>query len=660
MQVFRDLEALPNLEGTIVTVGSFDGVHTGHQKIINRIKQLSVEHGTKNVVLTFHPHPRSIVYPKDASLKLLSSLQEKIDLFEGFGIDYLVIVPFTIEFSQLPPTEYIEKLLVNNFKPSHIVIGYDHRFGLNREGDISLLKIKAPHYGFNVIEIEKQEIEAITISSTKIRKALLEGDLVQANTLLNYPYCISGEVVEGRKVGTDIGYPTANIQVESDKKLIPKDGIYTCYIDVEKQRYKGMMYIGDIPTIKGKNPKTVEVNIFDFDQDIYGKRISVQLLKFLREDEKFNNLDALKAQLAQDKLATLSFFDSNINFSQSKNLDATIAILNYNATDYLETFLPSVSHSSQSEFETLVIDNYSDDDPEEMLEEWFPEIKYLRLDKNYGFAEGYNRGLVNVTSKYIVFLNSDVKVTEGWLDPLIAYLDAHDECAAVMPKILSLEDPDSFEYAGAAGGYIDNFAYPYCRGRIFDEIEKDKGQYDNEASVFWVSGAACVIRTDVFKELGGFDGDYFAHQEEIDLCWRMHRAGYKLAVLPESKVYHLGGGTLNYGSTFKIYLNFRNSLANIFKNESFMNLLWKIPIRLSLDGIAGLKFLFSGQLKSFWAVLRAHFAFYLRLPSLIRKRRMYSKNIDRVRFASINKDGIYEGSIVVKHFLGGRRTFSEL
>ena len=657
MQVFRDLEALPNLEGTIVTVGSFDGVHIGHKKIINRIKQLSQKYATKNVVITFHPHPRSIVYPKDKTLRLLSSLQEKIELFRGFGIDYLVIVPFTIEFSQLSPTEYIEKLLVNKFKPSHIVIGYDHRFGINREGDISLLKIKSADYGYEVVEIEKQEIDAITISSTKIRNALIAGDLRQANTLLSYPYCISGKVVEGRKVGTDIGYPTANIQVESDKKLIPKDGIYTCYVVIKDHRYKGMMYIGDIPTIKGKNPKTIEVNIFDFDQNIYGERISVQLLKFLREDKKFDGLEGLKTQLAQDKLDTISFFESEI---KPVNLDATIAILNYNAKDYLETFLPSVSHSSQSEFDILVIDNASDDDPREMLEEWFPEIAYLRLDKNYGFAEGYNKGLVNIKSKYVVLLNSDVKVTEGWLDPLITYLEEHNEYGAVMPKILSLEDPSSFEYAGAAGGFMDELGYPYCRGRIFNEIEKDNGQYDNATSIFWVSGAACVIRTEVFKQLGGFDADYFAHQEEIDLCWRMHRAGYKLAVLPESKVYHLGGGTLNYGSSFKVYLNFRNSLANIFKNESILNLLWKIPTRLVLDGIAGLKFLMSGQINSFLAVIKAHFAFYLALPSLFVKRRKYSKNIEKVRIGQCNKDGLYHGSIVFKHFFGGLSSFSDL
>lgn len=634
MRVYRDLNEWPDLTKSVVTIGSFDGVHTGHQKILNRVTSLAQANETTSVVITFHPHPRSIVYPNDKSLRLLSSLQEKIDLLEKYDVDVMVIVPFTIEFSQISPQEYIEKLLIDKFQPSYIVIGYDHRFGLNRAGDINMLKDKAEQYDYKVEEILKQEIDEITISSTKIRTALQAGDLDVANTLLNHAYSVSGLVVKGRQVGTEIGFPTANLDIEEPKKLIPKNGIYACEVVIDKVVHRGMLYIGDIPTIGRAHPTTIEVNIFDFDKDIYGQRISIRLLKHLRDDRKFESFDALKLQLARDREASLSYFSGTI---QTRHLDTTIAILNYNSNDYLETFLPSVSLSSDADFETLVIDNNSDESPEELLSEWFPEVKLVGLSSNHGFAEGYNRGLVDVSTKYTVFLNSDVEVTEYWLDPLVAYLESHPSCAAVMPKILSYEDKQRFEYAGAAGGYIDYLGYPFCRGRLFDTIEKDEGQYNDEVPVFWVSGAAFVMRTEVFKALGGFDRDFFAHQEEIDLCWRVQRAGYNLAVIPSSKVYHVGGGTLAYGSPHKVFLNFRNSLSTIFKNEKASRLIWVIPIRLVLDGVAGIKFGLQGEFKNLLAVIKAHFAFYGRLPSLISKRRAVTTLIDKLIDTGIDK-----------------------
>ncbi|MBT8232256.1 MAG: bifunctional riboflavin kinase/FAD synthetase [Bacteroidia bacterium] len=657
MRVFRDLSELENIENAVITIGSFDGVHIGHQKIISRLKQLSNETNSENFLITFDPHPRSVIYPKDKTLRLLSSRKEKIALFEKYGLDNVVIIPFTIEFSQISAQEYIDKFLVKYFKPKYIVIGYDHKFGINRSGDLQLLNSVKNKYGFEVIEIPKQEIDEITISSTKIRNAIINGNLSGANTLLNHPYSLSGKVIYGRKLGTEIGFPTANLKPEEPKKLIPKDGIYACKIEINGDVYKGMLYIGDIPTIGTDNPKSIEVNIFDFDQDIYGERISVKILRFLREDQKFEGLNDLKKQLKKDRESAIDFFRT---YEDLVNANTSIVILNYNTKHYLETFLPSVSFSSQKPFDTIVIDNASSDESVKFVNDWFPEVKTIELNQNHGFAKGYNLGLNEINSKYLVLLNSDVEVTPNWLDPLIDYLDTNDDCAAVMPKIRSLENKDAFEYAGAAGGFIDIFGYPFCRGRIFDTVENDTGQYDNPKEIFWASGAALVIKKDVFNKLGGFDDDYFAHHEEIDLCWRIHNAGYKIMVLPESTVYHVGGGTLNYGNSRKIYLNFRNSLYTLFKNESILNLIFKVPCRLALDGIAAIKFLFSGEVKSTLAVLKAHFSFYGQFLSLLKKRKKLKSQIKNTSIGSPNKNGMVRLSIIWNYYIKRKKKYSDI
>ncbi len=657
MRVFRDMDSLPQLSGSVVTVGSFDGLHSGHQKLIKKIKQLSQSTEGPSVVITFDPHPRSIVYPKDKSLKILTSLQEKIDLLRNTDIDILVIVPFTVEFSQLAPSEYIEKLLIEKFRPRHLVIGYDHKFGLNRAGNIDLLRSKAQQYNYEVTEISKYEADQLAISSTRIRKAILGGDLETANTLLNRPYELSGHVVRGKKLGTKLGFPTANLKVEDSKKLIPKDGIYACYVVVNGEQYQGMLYIGNIPTLDSTQPTTIEVNIFDFDEDIYDQRISIQLLSYLRDDKKFESLDALKAQLKADKEDSLNFFSGG---TALRNLETAVVILNYNTSQFLETYLPSVGFSSEQIFKTVVIDNASTDDSLEVLEEWFPEVQVVSLDKNYGFAGGYNKGLNGIDEKYFVLLNSDVEVTEGWLDPLITYLEEYPECAAVMPKILSYEQRQAFEYAGAAGGHIDYLGYPFCRGRIFDTVEEDAGHYDDIQKIFWASGAAFVCRAEVFRTLGGFDEDFFAHHEEIDLCWRMQRAGYYLAVIPHSVVYHLGGGTMDYGNSRKVFLNFRNSLATLFKNENSFNLFFKLPLRLVLDGIAGIKFLLSGEVASTWAVIKAHFSFYGNIISLIAKRRKVKELVRKHKIISSEKPLIHKHSIIVQYYLSGKKTYDQL
>lgn len=657
MRVYRGLEELPVIESSVITIGSFDGVHNGHKKILSRIKDLSAELGVENFVITFHPHPRSVIYPKDNSLELLNSLQEKIDLFEKNGIDNLVIVPFTVEFSQIPALEYIEKFLVNKFHPKYIVIGYDHRFGLNRSGDINMLKQVKASYGFDIIEIEAQEIDEITISSTKIRKAIKAGDLSLANSLLGRPYSIAGRVIRGRKLGTEIGFPTANLAVEDKHKLIPMDGIYACLVNVAGKSYEAMLYIGDIPTIGTDNKKSIEVNIFDFNDDIYGERISLDVLQFLRHEMKFDGIESLKQQLHRDRESAISFFE---NYFDTPFVRASIAILNFNTKHLLEDFLPSISYSGENDYEIVLIDNASTDKSVSYVSQWFPEIKIIQFSQNYGYAEAYNKAIRQLTSEYVVLLNSDVQVEENWLDPVITFLDDHPDYAAAMPKVLSFEDKTSFEYAGASGGYIDFLGYPFCRGRILNHIEQDEGQYNDQESIFWASGAALVVRRQLFIDIGGFDKNYFAHHEEIDLCWRLHNAGYKIAVVPESVVYHLGGGTLDYANSRKVFLNFRNSLYSIVKNDKAFHLLWKIPTRLLLDGAAALMFLFKGEFQSILSVLKAHFHFYGHLLALTRQRALIRKNIAAVSIAPPNKDGWYRQSIVFKYYVLGKKTFSSL
>lgn len=330
-----------------------------------------------------------------------------------------------------------------------------------------------------------------------------------------------------------------------------------------------------------------------------------------------------------------------------------IVILNWNGRAHLERFLPSVvAHSNGASI--VVADNGSSDDSVPFVRERYPQVELLLLDRNYGFAEGYNRALSQIEADCYVLLNSDVEVEEGWLDPLVARLEA-DECiAALAPKILAYERRCDFEYAGAAGGFLDCFGYPFCRGRILDTIEKDHGQYDTAREVFWASGACMVVRADLFHKLGGFDGDFFAHMEEIDLCWRMQLAGYRVMVEPRSRVFHLGGGTLPNNSARKLYLNYRNNLSMLFKNLSRQSLLPVLFTRMVLDGLSALVFLLQRRPDFFKVVFRAHMDFYHALGKLRIKRRLIQQN--RVASASSN---IYKGSIILRHALG-KRTFDHL
>ena len=660
MNIYKNINDLPAFKNPVITIGSFDGVHAGHQKILSRVKTLADEINGESVVITFFPHPRKIVDPREQGLSVLNTLDEKIGHISSLGIGNIVIVPFTFEFSRLSPREYIEKFILGCFHPKYVVIGYDHKFGLNRAGDIHLFKDYESAGHFHVVEIPKQEVDEVTVSSTKIRSAILSGKIEDASLLLNHPYILTGKVIHGDKLGTKLGYPTANLYISEKEKLIPMEGVYAVKTEIEDEEFDGMMYIGKKPTVSDQAGINIEINIFDFNQNIYDKTIKINIIKYLRNDLKFDSLDQLKEQLAIDEKNAIIALDSLKTFDK-KHPIVTIAILNYNGSELLESYLPMIEFSSEKyEFDILVIDNKSEDLSVDFVKEWYPEIRVAELSKNYEFADGYNKGLKDVHTDYVVIINSDVLVTENWLDPIIEALEADKELGIVQPMILSMEDKTKFEYAGAAGGYIDVFGFPFCRGRIFNHVEFNENQYEDNAEIFWASGAALVCRTKVFKSLGGFDGSFFAHQEEIDLCWRFRQAGYNIKCISTSKVYHLGGGTLDYNNPKKDFLNFRNNLYLLTKNEHLINLLWLIPAKLILDGIAGLKFLLDGKFRSTIAIIKAHMSYYKHLPLVFERRNLEQNLIFRNKINKPDLNGIFFGSIVWKYYIERIKKFTDL
>ena len=667
MNVYNSLSDLPDFKNAIITIGSYDGVHRGHQKILEKIKQLAKDNDGESVVITFHPHPRQIIYPNDKTLRLLNTIDEKVALFERYGVDHVVVVPFTVEFSQISADEYIEKFLLEKFNPKYIVIGYDHRFGLNRQGDINYLKWYAKKSNFNVIEISRQDIENIAISSTKVRTALEEGKIRKATELLNHYYHISGIVVKGKGIGNQLGYPTANIEIRNKYKLIPPQGIYAVRIHLQEQVHNGMLYIGNRPTIKDHNQRSIEVNIFDFNKSIYGDKIKIEFVEKVREDMTFDGLEPLKIQLAKDEVAIRKILEEEkFFFDLTEKSDETfpsvsVVILNYNGKDYLKEFLPNVQQSNYPNLKIYVADNGSTDGSIGLLLQKFSDVKIINLKENYGFAEGYNQALQHVESDYYILLNSDVEITPDWITPIVELMEKDKTIGAAQPKILSWHHKDTFEYAGGAGGWLDHWGYPFCRGRIFDVVEKDTGQYDSNAEIFWASGAAFFVRSKLYHDLGGFDGDYFAHAEEIDLCWRIKRAGFKIMAVPQSKVYHVGGGTLDYLNPRKTYLNFRNTLFTILKNEPRSKLLWLIPLRLILDGIAGGLFLVQGKTKHIKSILQAHGAFYKSYRSMKRKKIMYNERIEKISISNTpNTAGIYPRSMVWQFYIKRIKYFRQL
>ncbi|MEN0003280.1 MAG: bifunctional riboflavin kinase/FAD synthetase [Bacteroidota bacterium] len=665
MKVFHDLHNLPNFKNAVLTIGSFDGVHCGHQKIIEKVSQLARRIDGESVLITFHPHPRLVVYPKDNSLQLITTIDEKVKLLERYGLDNVVIVPFTIEFSQQSADEYIQKFLVEKFQPKYLVIGYDHRFGLNRQGDVDYLKWYGKEAGYEVLVIEKQEVEDIAVSSTKIREALDGGKMQAAMQLLGHPFSLTGTVVHGQKIGATIGFPTANLSISAPNKLIPPNGIYAVHAWHQDERYGGMLYMGDRPTLPEYGNRTIEVNLFDFDKPIYGDKLRLELIAHIRADAKYDTLDALSAQLQKDKQSALQLLAKLGQETSKKKTNilpsVAIVILNYNGLSHLKRFLNKALKTSYPNLKVVVADNASTDESVAFLQEKHPQLPLITLSKNYGFANGYNQALLQVDADYYVLLNSDVEVLPDWLDPIIELMERDGSVGACQPKIKDFNRPEYFEYAGAAGGMLDYLGYPFCRGRIFALTEKDSGQYDGTSEIFWASGAALIIRAKLFHGIGGFDKDYFAHSEEIDLCWRLKRAGYKVMVRPRSTVYHVGGGTLNYNTPFKTYLNFRNSLYTILKNEPFGKLLWLIPARLLLDGLAGFLFLTQGKWTHIQSILKAHGAFYSNAGKMYRKRRYYRDLIDKVSISKrANRTGQYKGSIVWKYYGRGIRQYNKL
>jgi riboflavin kinase/FMN adenylyltransferase len=304
MKIYHHIDEFKAVNNAVVTIGTFDGVHLGHRKIIARIKELADEIGGETVILTFFPHPRMILHPEDESIKLINTINEKADLLEKLGVDHLIITPFSRDFSNQTAEGYIRDVLVNKIGTKKIVIGYDHRFGKDRQGGLDDLLKLGPVYGFDVVEIPEQDINDVAVSSTRIRNALLEGKIELANEFLGYPFYITGKVVRGDQIGRQIGYPTANIVIEERYKLIPSDGIFAAKINIQGKLYKGMAYIGSRPTINGVS-RNIEINIFDFNHEIYNEQVTLHFYNYVRGDVKFNGLDELKLQLAQDKIDVL-------------------------------------------------------------------------------------------------------------------------------------------------------------------------------------------------------------------------------------------------------------------------------------------------------------------------------------------------------------------
>ena len=330
-----------------------------------------------------------------------------------------------------------------------------------------------------------------------------------------------------------------------------------------------------------------------------------------------------------------------------------VIILNWNGEAMMRRFLPAlVRHTADAEI--IVADNGSTDNSLPMLKKDFPSVKTLAFAENYGFAGGYNRAIEAVEAEYVVLLNSDVEVTEGWLPPLVEYMDSHGDVAACQPKLLSWHNRDSFEYAGAAGGYIDRYGYPFCRGRVFDTVEKDCGQYDTVADIHWATGACMMVRRETYLDCGGLDDLFFAHNEEIDLCWRMRLKGYAIRCIPASVVYHVGGGTLPQGNPRKTFLNFRNNLTMIYKNidrESFANV---FCVRFLLDAVAMLQFLLKGRAKEAWAVAKARCEFG-------RRKKIYAPIRSEIQqSATAGKPMLAPFSIVWQYHVRRKHTFAEL
>jgi GT2 family glycosyltransferase len=327
-----------------------------------------------------------------------------------------------------------------------------------------------------------------------------------------------------------------------------------------------------------------------------------------------------------------------------------VVILNYNGKKFLSKFLPIVIERTGNDADIWVADNNSLDGSVEVMRDEFPNVNLIENPYNGGFATGYNLALRQIEADYYVLLNSDIEVTDNWINPVIDLMESDEKIAACQPKILDYYRQSYFEYAGAAGGFIDKYGYPFCRGRVFQSLEKDEGQYDDPIEVFWASGACMFVRADLYHQFGGLDDDFFAHMEEIDFCWRLKNEGYKIMYTPFSKVFHVGGGTLPKQSPRKTYLNFRNNFSLLYKNLPNGRLLKTFIARLFLDGAAGIKFLLQGGFQDFTAVIEAHLYFYSNFGKLRKKRQALSQN-------PVSK--IYQKNIAYEHYVLGKKKFSD-
>lgn len=336
--------------------------------------------------------------------------------------------------------------------------------------------------------------------------------------------------------------------------------------------------------------------------------------------------------------------------------DTAVVILSYNGRKWHELFLPLIVAEAVSGYTVVVVDNASTDDTAHYISESFPTVHLLRIAINKGFANGYSEALKQISSKYYVLLSADFEVTEGWFPPLRQAMDRYPGLGACQPKIRYWREKEKFEYAGAAGGFKDRYGYMFCRGRILNDIETDQGQYDDDIEIFWASGGCLMIDAGLYHKVGGLDSDFYAHMEEIDLCWRLKNAGFKIGYIAGSTVFHVGGSVISYGSPQKLFYNFRNSLVLMLKNEAAGRLLWLLPYRLVLDGVAALHLLLQGNGTGFLTVLKAHFSFYSHLGRWFRHR----KEARSHRSPYPDKQGIYSRSIVWQYFVGKKRVFSEL
>lgn len=333
---------------------------------------------------------------------------------------------------------------------------------------------------------------------------------------------------------------------------------------------------------------------------------------------------------------------------------AAVVILNYNGIHFLKKFLPSVTRYSGGH-RLIVADNGSTDQSVTFLREHYPEVEIMAFSENHGFAKGYDEALKRIGNKYCILLNSDVEVTANWIDPVIDFMEKDDQIAACQPKIRDYHRKEYFEHAGAAGGFVDIIGYPFCRGRILDTIEQDNGQYDDIREVFWGSGACFFVRTSYYLKLGGFDAAFHAHMEEIDLCWRINKAGYKIYYHPDSMIYHVGGGTMPVTNPRKTYLNFRNSTVMLYKNAASSTLWWKLPLKICVDGIAAFRFLLAGRVKDSSAVMKAVIHFFKDYEKW-QKSRTFAQSLDK----KITPRTIYPGLLVVARYFVGKKRFSDL